>query len=197
MDAEPLAYTPHPAAKPKVTPMYVAGSVQRERSSNGLAAIAGVALVVMGTGAMMGGPRADASEQSVRPVSVESVHRAIEPRAEAPVQPAAQPAPVELRASSPLPIAGDEFASSKNAPANGSQAAGSLGSGPTQGLQPTQQFHALTSFDNRVEMTSGNAAPVQVAARGFVPPAPVVWNRPIRWIQTNDLGGGYSGGQIR
>ncbi len=194
MDALPLAYTPHPAAKPKTTPMAVAGGAQRERGGGGLAILAGAAMTVMGTVALSSVIATPVTERPLAPISVENVpaRASFETRTTRAVLPAAEPSPVELRPSSPLPIAGEEIATNSAAAAMNAP----------QALQKTQQFHSLTSFDNTMEMTSGSAQgqaqPQQmVADNHYVAPPPVVWNRPLHWIQTNDLGGGYSGSRIR
>lgn len=207
MDAEPLAYTAHPTAKPKVTPMAVAGEQKRAAASGGLAALAGAALVVMGSAALMSSPRPASADALERPASLTAPERPFAPRsaarANAQMALSSDPTPAEVRPASPLPFAGDEVAPA----ADQALGAGSIGSGEPASAGPAaarapREVHTLTSFDGTRTMTTGSWQPgasgdeAGPAPKNF-PPAPPVWNRPLNWVQTNDLGFTYSGGQIR
>lgn len=95
------------------------------------------------------------------------------------------PLPVERRPSSPMPYAGNEFGEDpmdtlvmKDAPPPPPAAALESPSGA-----PRQSFSALTSFDESVEMTSGDRQ-ASNTARSF-PPRPAQWNNPIQWFSTH------------
>lgn len=82
-----------------------------------------------------------------------------------------KPVPVESRPTSPLPYAGGEFHDDPMDTLVRTEAP----------PLPRQSFSALTSFDESVELTSGQASS---PARTF-PPPPAQWNNPIQWLATH------------
>jgi len=97
------------------------------------------------------------------------------------------PLPVWRSAPSPLPFAGDGFSDD---PMESLAAAEVLP--PERPIDdqasfdapaPRKSFSALTSFDESVEMTSGDRQ-ASNAARTF-PPRPAQWNNPIQWLSTH------------
>ncbi|MBI5245547.1 MAG: hypothetical protein HY923_00070 [Elusimicrobia bacterium] len=199
MDAEPLAYTPHPTARPRVSVLAVAGAAPEVSTGTprGFAMFAAAALALGSTMlALTGAPRTAAG--GVLSANAGRMFASSERRAV--VTPAAEPAPVELRQSSPLPFAGSDLTanaaavSSDGSGSSGPSSGGSLGQAIAGGQPGPQQFHALTSFDGNMTMTSGQVEIVQPARSGrqerlgYVPPAPVVWNNPVKWIQVHKEG---------
>jgi hypothetical protein len=176
MDALELAYTPHPAAKRRVAPMAVVGSARGAEGTRGLAAAAVTSLAMFGAVALLASPRGSAAD-SVAPISNSAP--AFEARAAAPVRPAAEPAPVESRASSPMPFAGDSFGEEPVPP-------------PAPAYVAAREQHVLTSFDGTRTMTDGptivRAAADEPQQRRAFSPAPVVWNHPVQWISVHKAG---------
>jgi hypothetical protein len=178
MDALELAYTPHPASKRRVTPMAVVGSTHRADGTRGLAAAAVTSLAMFGAVALLASPRGSAAD----PVSpIANSAPAFEARAAAPVRPAAEPAPVENRSSSPLPFAGDSLGAEPVPP-------------PAPAYAAAREQHVLTSFDGSRTMTDGptiaraDAARDAEQQRRAFTPAPVVWNHPVEWISVHKQG---------
>lgn len=93
-----------------------------------------------------------------------------------------KPVPVESRPTSPLPYAGGEF---HDDPMDTLVRTEVPPPPPERAVEappvPRQSFSALTSFDESVEMTSGDR---QAPARTF-PPPPAQWNNPIQWLATH------------
>ncbi|MDD5304614.1 MAG: hypothetical protein PHS14_16080 [Elusimicrobia bacterium] len=187
MDALELAYTPHPAARPRVTPMAVSGSSRRAEGTRGLAAAAVASLALIGSTALMAFPRGTQA-----PESVPTEARPFERRETAPasalamtsarVAITAEPTPVETRAASPLPLAGDALGPEPDAAA----AQAVVASAP-------REQHVLTSFDGARTMTDGPVivradAPSAEPQRRAFPPSPVVWNHPVQWISVHKQG---------
>lgn len=204
MDAEPLAYTPHPTARPRVSVLAVAGAAPEVSTAapHGLAMFAAAAVAVGSVMlAMTGAPRTASGG-----VLSANAGRMFAPERHAVVTPSAAPTPVEARQESPLPFAGSDLTanaaavSSDGSGSSGASSGGSLGQaigGAQAAAAGPQQFHALTSFDGNMTMTSGgvqvvqpmNAQPAQAEQRlGYVPPAPVVWNNPVKWISVHKDG---------
>lgn len=92
------------------------------------------------------------------------------------------PGPVERRPTSPLPYAGGEF---HDDPMDTVVRTEAPPPQPERAVEappvPRQSFSALTSFDESVEITSGQSSP---SARTF-PPPPAQWNNPIQWLATH------------
>lgn len=176
MDALELAYTPHPALNPRATRMAVAGPARRVDAARGLASAAVASLALFGAAAVLASPR---GSQASAPV--ENAARPFESRAAAAVRPAAEPAPMEARAASPLPFAGDILGPEQ-------EEAVVM---PSVASAPREQ-HVLTSFDGTRTMTDGpsddGAAPGDAAAQRVFAPAPVVWNHPVQWISVHKQG---------
>ena len=187
---EDIAYTPHPTAHPRVTPMAIPGAASKPSSNKGVSSILAVT-IVLGSVAMglSSTPRGVAGESvaaavvtpahpfsSVRRASARSFESPRSADSVVPFEAAA--VGVENRASSPLPVAGDALGVANSA---------APAAAP---LQPTQQFHSLTSFDGNRVMTSGNTQiqAAQPAERAYIPPAPVVWNHPLQWISVHQAG---------
>lgn len=186
MDALELAYTPHPAFRTRMTAPAAAAPSCRENTTRGLAVAAVASLALIGGTALTAAPRASVSPEAVaseaRPfarretpaaVSLEAVPA---PALAALSVPAAAPAPVESRPSSPLPLAGDILGSEPDQPAT-----------MTISASPQEQ-HVLTSFDGTRTMSNGPVI-VHVASahspRRALARAPVVWNRPLNWVSTH------------
>ena len=186
---EDIAYTPHPTAHPRVTPMAIPGSASKPSANKGVASILAVTIVLgsvaMGLSGRSHGAAGESVAAAVTPANpFSSVRRASarsfeSPRSEDSVVPfEAAAVGVENRASSPLPVAGDALGVANSAVPSAAP------------LQPTQQFHSLTSFDGNRVMTSGNTQiqAAQPAERAYNPPAPVVWNHPVQWISVHQAG---------
>ena len=178
MDALELAYTPHPALNPRATRMSVAGPARREDGTRGLAAAAVTSLAMFGAVALLASPRGSAAD-SAAPIADSTP--VFEARAAVPVRPAAEPAPAENRASSPMPFAGDALGAEPVPP-------------PAPAYAAAREQHVLTSFDGTRTMTDGPAIvradvvrDAEPQRRAF-PPAPVVWNHPVQWISVHKAG---------
>lgn len=186
MDALDLAYTPHPAFRTRMTAPVSAAPSCRDNTTRGLAVAAVASLALIGGTALTAAPRASEAPEAVaaesRPfarrespaaVSVDAVPAPVLAALSAP---AAAPAPVEARPSSPLPLAGDILGSEPEQPAT-----------MTISASPREQ-HVLTSFDGTRTMSNGPVI-VQVASaapqRRALARDPVVWNRPLNWVSTH------------
>lgn len=110
-------------------------------------------------------------------------------RRQAAAPPPVIPLPVGRRPPSPLPIAGDFFSDDPMdtivrtevlPPMRPIDEDADLDS---PGWAPRKSFSALTSFDESVEMTSGDRQATNTA-RAF-PPPPAQWNNPIQWLSTH------------
>lgn len=208
MDAEPLSYTEHPTARPRVTPMVTVQSSARRAPGQTVAALTGSAVVGLSLAVGLAGYSMRVADQESAPapqkapIFARADHPAMTPFSEAPA------AGSEARSSSPLPVVGDalaptpaeyELAQSRQREAD-EQAAKSAAYASAH----PQAYHSLTSFSgNRTistgQMGSGGDAPPAdpVEKPSWTPPPSPTWNRPLNWIKTNDLGGGYSGSRIK
>lgn len=189
MDALELAYTPHPAMRPRVSLTAPAAPRRREQETAGLAVAAVASLALIGAGAVLASPRLSAAPETAagdaRPFERREEVRSSAPDLTMPAAPialSAEPTPVETRSASPAPLLGDLAPEPEPAAT------------VTMSASPREQ-HVLTSFDGTRTMSDGpvivRAAPAAPAARSAAPArrsfsrAPVVWNRPLNWISTH------------
>ena len=189
MDALELAYTPHPAMRPRVSLMAPSAPSSREKETAGLAVAAVASLALIGAGAVLASPAVTAA-----PETVAGDARPFERRDAAGVSAAApdlampssrialsaDPVPVETRSASPAPLLGDLGPEPEPA------ASASVAYAP-------REQHVLTSFDGTRTLSDGpviTRAAAQTAAAEPRPfrPAPVVWNAPIQWISVHKAG---------
>lgn len=191
MDALELAYVPHPAMRPRVSPMAPSAPERREKQTAGLAVAAVASLAMIGSAALLAAPRGTPAPETV-PGESRPFERRDAAAAEAaapdlampsaPIPLSSDPTPIETRSASPAPLLGDLASEPEPEP----EAAATISASP-------REQHVLTSFDGTRTLSDGPvitraAAP---AARSAAPSrrafarAPVVWNRPLNWISTH------------
>lgn len=96
---------------------------------------------------------------------------------------------MESRGASPMPFAGDGFMPEEP----GTEAAPPsridvVPPARPDAPSPRQDFRALTSFDEHMEMTSGAPDRLPPKAPRPFPPATPRWNNPVQWIGTHQSG---------
>lgn len=97
--------------------------------------------------------------------------------------------PVWRSAPSPLPFAGDGFSDDSMESLAATEAVpphrpiDDQASFDAPDPAPRKSFSALTSFDESMELTSGDRQ-ASNTARTF-PPRPAQWNNPIQWLSTH------------
>jgi len=184
MDALELAYTPHPAMRPRVSLMAPSAPSGREKETAGLAVAAVASLALIGAGAVMASPRVTEAPETVaseaRPFERRDASPAAAP-AYLPMPVSAEPTPVETRSASPAPLLGDLGPEPEPA------ASASVAYAP-------REQHVLTSFDGTRTLSDGPVITRAAAQTAAAPeprpfrPAPVVWNAPIQWISVHKAG---------
>ena len=178
-----LAYTPHPALKARVSVLAASPRGGKQSSERGIAAFAVTAVAAASVMmAMQGAPREN-SAQAAEPAHTFAARPAAAEASSYRPAPVETSVGVENRATSPAPFLSDASGSAADVAA---PAAAYLN--PTApALASTPQFRSLTSFDEKTELTSGQASAQQQSVRPFAP-APVVWNHPVQWIAVHQAG---------
>jgi hypothetical protein len=200
MDELELGYTPLPTARPRVTATTPArpssDSSRRDAEGLGLAAATVAGLALFGAGTLLATPRSSDSVQAAVNVPRLFAERAttetpapadgaaFETRAPGEIATPEVRAPKETalaenRPESPLPFVGDALGPAPDAE-NAVASAGPY-------APASRERHVLTSFDGTRTLADGPAVAGYASepAPGDSRPAPVVWNRPVRWIDVH------------
>jgi hypothetical protein len=190
MDAEPLAYTPHPEARTRVRlePSVTVATAAKRAPGGTVAALTGAAVVGVSLAFGAAGVSMQIAEREAAPVAEKARPFAVRESA-APAKPWTEPVAgsAELRSASPLPVVGDALAPTAEEYAAAQAKIQAEEAAAAQPQRP-MAYHSLTSFSgNRtIEIGTAGQAEPEAPRAGWAPPPPVAWNAPVQWIKVHE-----------